>query len=520
MKWFILFVLLIISSFIQSQNVNLSNGLVFDGEPYLVIDPGNPNHMVVAWMSWKFNQNIVIKTRVSFDRGETWSPPVYLPHTASDYTSADPSMAFNKDGELFLSFIDFSGFESANFDGGVFVSKSSDGGLSWGGAIPVISESSDPGKSCFDRPWITIDTSTNSPGNIYITTINGKNAQSGYNPYLSISTDNGNSFQWRYLDTLGWESGPIIKKPMATPVVSSNGIFNAIYPSYMPLQNLYPYYFLAQSVNGNSFTYSIIYQPLYIISDTLAKTGYLLIANPSNANHLAFIFMSINYGDADVMLMESFDSGTNWSTPLRVNDDPEGNGKMQDMIWADFNDDGDLFVSWRDRRNGADSTYSTDYEFWGAFRNRDSTIFNPNFRISDTIVAFDTILNYSGNDFMCSKLNSDTLYSVWGDTRNGKLNIWFTKMLADSGSVNFVRELSNETIPEVQIFPNPSRSIVNIKGKALQKLEIYDIKGNLIQQLILNSDLESFDISNYCPGIYYLSITTLYGTIKKKMLIE
>jgi hypothetical protein len=48
-----------------------------------------------------------------------------------------------------------------------------------------------------------------------------------------------------------------------------------------------------------------------------------------------------------------------------------------------------------------------------------------NLFIDNPLVAYDTILAYAGNDFMCIKLVADTISAVWGDTRSGKLNIWF-----------------------------------------------------------------------------------------------
>jgi len=51
------------------QNQNISNGNIFDGEPYLSINPENPKHMVVAWMGYLPLTNVLIKTRVTFNGG-------------------------------------------------------------------------------------------------------------------------------------------------------------------------------------------------------------------------------------------------------------------------------------------------------------------------------------------------------------------------------------------------------------------------------------------------------------------
>jgi hypothetical protein len=60
----------VLPSLLLAQNTNISNGFVFDGEPYLAINPNNPQHMVVAWMGFKMSNQIVIKTKVSFNGGQ------------------------------------------------------------------------------------------------------------------------------------------------------------------------------------------------------------------------------------------------------------------------------------------------------------------------------------------------------------------------------------------------------------------------------------------------------------------
>jgi len=39
----------------QPSDTNISNGFVFDGEPYLAMDPTNPQHLVSAWMGIKLS---------------------------------------------------------------------------------------------------------------------------------------------------------------------------------------------------------------------------------------------------------------------------------------------------------------------------------------------------------------------------------------------------------------------------------------------------------------------------------
>lgn len=521
----ITFLIWILSIGTNGQNQNISNGSVFDGEPYLSIDPDNSQHFVVAWMGWELNKRIVIKTKVSFNAGKTWSIANNLPHTTASYTSADPSIAFDNNGNIFISYIDFTGYDVSPLNGGIYVCKSTNGGLTWESPVEVITLYSDPDKRPIDRPWISIDHSTSvNQGNIYITSMNAKGATASYNPYLTVSTDKGNSFNhWRYLDTINWLAGSSIPQPMPTNCVSANGTFYAAYPSYVPSQSFYGQFILASSIDGgNNLSHNPIFLSKTSVNDTLAKKGYLIRADPSDPNHLAFFYLDIAYGDIDVFMRESTDGGINWSNAIRVNDDPIANNRMQDLLWADFDTDGDLVVSWRDRRNSTDSTYITSSEIWGAFKSKDSTNFTSNFQISDNSVAYDPILAQSGNDFMCIKLVNDTLNAVWGDTGNGKLNIWFQRIGID-GSILPVHLISSDKNPEIFIYPNPTTSNITISGNEIKIINIFTIEGTLVysqSHRTIHQKEINIDFSTLPEGTYLIQCETEQGVVTKKIIRE
>lgn len=516
----LLFTLINLTS--QAQNINISNGYVFDGEPFLAVNPNNSQHLVVAWMGYKYLNYIVIKTKVSFDGGQTWSNSNYAPHTNPVYGSADPSIDFDANGNVYLCYIDYS---TAIDSGSVYIRKSTDGGLNWGIPVEVIEAHSDPGKYPLDRPWISIDRSGGSyEGNIYITTMPPNvfgYLPPPYHPYFIRSIDGGSSFEpWVFLDTTGWLAGNFISQPMPTHAVSSSGIFHAAYPSWVLSQNIYPQYILASSADGgDTFIYKTIIDlsENVAFSDSLAKKGYLLRSDPIDPDHLAFFILLKNYGDADVFMLETIDGGNTWSTLIRVNDDPVGNNKMQDMVWADFDSDGDLIVIWRDRRNAPDSTYTTSSEIWGAFRDKDSANFSENFLVSDVIVPYDTILASAGNDFMCVKLINDTLNAVWGDTRNGYLNIWYYKKDMAGNTVS-VQEITHEPIEIVFIFPNPTKGIIQISGAdELSEFVVY-VYDNSGKQVSKVKNQSIIDLSSLQKGIYLVRIETPEKTITNKMI--
>lgn len=463
---------------LSAQNQNISNGQFFDGEPYLAIDPANPKHIVVAWMGYTFGNPLGIKTRVSFNGGATWSPPKFLPHFSPTFHSADPSLAFGTDGTLYACYIDY----RENPDsGGVYVIRSSDGGLNWTNAVKAIDAYADGSKYPLDRPWLTANPVN---GHLYITTKPAPWVAPPNRPYFISSLDGGQNWQaWKYLDGPGFLTGNYIAGPMAAPATSADGLFHAVYPSWVASQNILPGYIHARSANdGNSFTYHGMYYATTSGPDTLAKVGYRLAADPSNPAHLVFTYIFKPNGDLDIFMLESYDSGNTWSGPVRVNDDPIGNGKMQDLVWTDFDDDGDLFIGWRDRRNGAGNGYENASEIWGAVRWNGAQNFSPNFRISDTITPYNALyLTQNGNDFMCLDVKNDTLHAVWGDVRMNKLNIWYArKPLA--GGASDTQLLVEETVPNVQVFPNPARDFVQFEGSTVLDVSVYDLSGRLLSQ--------------------------------------
>ncbi|MUU79800.1 T9SS type A sorting domain-containing protein [Winogradskyella endarachnes] len=518
----IIFTVYLLASY--GQNQNLSNGVIFDGEPYLSINPFNSQHIVVAWMGWvNLSNKFKIKIKSSFDGGETWSTTSELPHTVSGYTSADPSIDFNQNGEVFVCYIDFTGTE-APVTGGVYVSKSTDGGLTWNTPTEVINTNYDGTKWPIDRPWMVIDKSASvNSGNIYVTTMNLNRDNPSFNPYLSISNDSGNSFTTTYIDAVGWLAGSINPLPMCSPAVSSNGIFYGVYPSFVLTQSLYAQAFLATSIDaGSTFTYNTTIThttPTNIGNYSYAKKASLLLCNPSNASHLAYIYLSAELGDLDVFLIESLNAGVNWTTPTRINDDPIGNNRMQDLIWGDFDSDGDLVISWRDRRNGTDGTFQNPSEIWASYRSHTATEFSPNFQITNQLVSFDTDLEHAGNDFMSIKTQDDILYAAWGDPRDGELNIWFQRLATD-GTVLSINQISSEKIPDIFIYPNPTMSKISIESDALKKVIIYDLSGKVLLTKTNNNNINVIEINTetYPSGTYIIEVTTSETTYTKKVV--
>jgi hypothetical protein len=248
-----------------------------------------------------------------------------------------------------------------------------------------------------------------------------------------------------------------------------------------------------------------------------AKVSYRLVQNPVNLSHKAFIFPFSQTTDIDIYFTETLNGGDTWSNPIRINDDAIGNGKMQDLIWADFDNDGDLAISWRDRRNAAGIGYNKASEFYAAFRDKDSINFVPNFKLSDSLVNFHPILVESGNDFMGMELENDTISAVWANTRDGSLDIWFSRIAAKNGNINQIKLLESES-KKISIFPIPTSGVftIDLEDKAqIEKIEIKSIEGKTIYTSTSNKT--TIDITGEKAGVYFVYVTS-NGEIFRKSL--
>ena len=523
---FLWFALFFVHNFF-AQNILVSNANIFEGEPYIAMNPTNPQHLIAAWMGFQFNQKVVIKSAVSFNGGSSWSNHTFQPHEIPGNSSADVSLGFDPQGRAYMCYIDYDNVSWSQ--GKVVVRKSLDGGITWGNSVEVINVTDCPGKLCIDRPWMVIDPSGNTPqAAIYVTTMNADQpalVSPPYNPYLSVSVDGGQSFLApRLLDTLNYLAGTTISQPAATPCMDGNGRFYGMYPSYVVVQSAYPRQILAYSdTKGASVDHHTAYQGLNIgVSNSLFKRGGKLAADKAHPGHLAYCFLSGMNDQADIYVMESTDGGIYWSPMQRVNQDPLNNPRVQDLVWADFNLSGDLVVTWRDRRNAPADGYEQPTEIYASVKFYGNVAFTSDYPISSTAAAHDTILETSGNDFMSVVFHGDTCYAVWGDVRSGSLKIYLNKWNVHTQSGSLTLVASDEA---VSLYPNP----------VTDALYLHECTNGTVSVVILNAQGQQVRTQTFSPnsekpgrisvqelpeGTYFLQYSTVKGSKTLKFVLQ
>ena len=70
------------------------------------------------------------------------------------------------------------------------------------------------------------------------------------------------------------------------------------------------------------------------------------------------------------------------------------------------------------------------------------------------------------------------------------------------------------------IFPNPTKSIINVKSEnSIKSIQLYDVQGRLLQTKLTDETSSSIDISDKSNGIYFLKITSDKG-IKVERIVK
>jgi len=522
-KFTALFVLiLLISGFsnlvirAQGNDMAITNNVYFDGEPYLISKPGEPNKLTIAWMGFNLPDGIriTIRSRTSSDGGLTWSAPVSLPHLDPAYGSADPTMTYGPDGTLYLVYIDF----KKNPDAGkIVICRSTDSGLNWTGPDAVMDMTEDYPERPIDRPWLIADRTTGShSGNLYLTSKPAPWIPAPNRAYHKRSTDGGISWSGiRFVDTTQYLIGNLIQQPMTCPILYADGKYGMLYPSYVSSQNIYGVFYQALSSDGGvSFQYNTAIVNPQGVQDTNYKAVYRAMANPTDPNHAFFVGTSITHGDPDILFSRTTDQGLTWSPFIRVNQDALANGKSQDMVWASYNEQGHIAVVWRDRRNDPGTGFFVSSEIYGAVSKDGGLTFPDEFALSSVPAAFDSILLESGNDILGVEFCGDTVYAAWGDVRTGKLNIYFSRKVLD-GSTAQVQLLTDEYYPQISMYPNPVTAATTVFF-ATEYLggtwHIHDLQGKLLSSGKIEQEIQSLSFEGLTPGAYLLSGNK--GTLK------
>ena len=502
-------------------DLNISNSGLLDTEPFIAVNPSNSNNLIAAWMHINLSLKLSINTKASFDGGVTWVNPNTLPHISPNFTSADVSIAFNKAGDAFISYVDY----KTTIDSGyVRMARSTNGGISWSNPVKVVSMKDSPDLPV-DRPWIVCD-QTNSAysGRLYIVSKSYYAASPPQKVWLSVSADSGKT--WSSIKQLDDSIPTGLTNIMGTPTIGADGSLYVAYISYKPSLNPYARVICTKSIDGgNNF---VPHDAMHFAAnsgstDTLYQGSYSLSANPTSAGNIIFQGTDSRNGDMDILSIFSNDGGITWSsTPIRVNDDAKSNGIGQDMSWGSFSPNGTYAIAWRDRRNGTSPKSDTSaFEIYTSVSLDGGATFSANAKLSSALSPFMNIQR--GNDFICLCMNSNYIFSDWCDKRTGNTEIFVRgELLSNLTSVEEQPQVANF---KLDVFPNPS-----LKGQLQYKIEgegfntnafqiqIFDLSGKEIYSKHLNQEQGTVNV-NLSSGTYFVKIKSEGRVVAVKKIV-
>ena len=70
------------------------------------------------------------------------------------------------------------------------------------------------------------------------------------------------------------------------------------------------------------------------------------------------------------------------------------------------------------------------------------------------------------------------------------------------------------------IYPNPTKGMIKIEGRDIQKVEIRNVNGQLIRNISIKEEIVDIDFSGQVKGIYFVNIITKTEVYVKKIVLE
>jgi hypothetical protein len=301
-------------------------------------DPSNPSHLLGASKFFFDPANYGFYTGVfeSYDGGLTWTE--LEPAGVENYSmTSDPVTTFDDQGNGYFTLL-------TRGPTGVDMLKKPVGHV-W--QPPVVVDRT----TSTDKQWIMADQNPQGvspyPGYLYMSWTSFGGPVSGI--VLSRSTNRNvtwsSPIQLAGGDVQG--SVPGVAPDGTVYVVFGRGIF---YGGAGTLE------FVKSSNGGATFNAPAVAAHITAIPYTLPNSWFRTPASlpafavsPSNGN-LYIAWADYRNGDADIYFSRSTNAGSSWSLPVRLNDDPVGNGTDQIQPQVSVAPNGRVAVMWFDRR--------------------------------------------------------------------------------------------------------------------------------------------------------------------------
>ena len=451
----------------QSENRDPVRGRDIPG---FAVNPADPRHVVMIDEDFIAGQ---CDFHTSFDGGRTWASeghltvpsdfadPPCVTYDSGGYAHFNKSVVWGTGQNVYTTFASHRGPKqrpetgtAAGEGDSVLVNRSTDGGRTWERAVVAIQGARDS-RPFIIRPGIAVQPRPQGD-KLYVVgwyVVNPLNmgAQGGAGDRRAVvasSEDGGRT----------WSAPVEAQAPdekvreITPPVVGKDG---SVYIAWRnrddPAAAPHPIVVAKSSDGGVTWTRTPINDATPAPAGIPAPTGNAgfpkMAADPATGN-LYVAYIGFDFGDLDLIVQRSTDNGATWSRPLRVNDDPRGNGVRQLAPDISVAPNGRVDVVWFDTRTNLPSPIiprpAGTGDIYYASSSDGGATFSGNRRISDRSINLDDgtlgrngTYTWWGPDSV--PLGNDSVLFAWGDPRFGNVDsgtndvVMATLRLGESG---------------------------------------------------------------------------------------
>lgn len=409
-----------------------------NNSPELAADPTNGRFVVMA--NRLDAPDFSCALQVSGDGGRTWLPADPVPRLpeGADKCYA-PEVAFDSDGTLYYLFVGLAG--GGNQPMGTFLTSSDDRGRTFTDPTSVLGPrnysvrmSLDPTLGEYGRLHLAWIATTSDPP------LGGFGPPP--NPIMYAHSDDGGR---------SW-SDPVqvsdADRPRVVAPALAVGPDHAVHVAYYDLQDDAVDY---RGLEGPTWegTWSLVVASSYdggrdfghgtVVDDAIEphERVLLIFTMPPPAlatdaeGRVCTAWTDARFGDADALARCSPDGGVTWQEPIRLNDDPTGNGAIQYQPQLASSPGGRIDAVFYDRRDDASDASEGDREGFNHVYYTYSTdggrTYEPNVRLTSTpsfsgVGQRYTITSAQGRAEWGSRMGllsvDNRAVAVWTDTRN------------------------------------------------------------------------------------------------------
>ncbi|MCF6366268.1 MAG: DUF4465 domain-containing protein [Bacteroidales bacterium] len=229
-------------------------------------------------------------------------------------------------------------------------------------------------------------------------------------------------------------------------------------------------------------------------------TNYSAYANPAggynNSNNYAFAYLFFNVGDT-IIFSENVDINTIYIT---------------NSVWAYHYMKG------------------TDGIGTGTYAAGDSLTLVIKGILADNTFTTDSVLFYmadftNGNSIIIDNWTEVNLNNL-GNVRGLKIDLYSSDswtpayVCIDNIVYNSPVNISSTKFKNVSVYPNPTKSSVNIDNVLNADISVIDITGKIIYTINNCRKSEKIDVSNLNTGVYFIRIENNNQSFIKKLIIE